>query len=112
MNFFNKKLVFPLFVIGGVSVKYITSSSSFNLNNNINKNNNRFNKILNDELLTLNDVIYNKSKINKKYQHLSLSYNVLFEEIFSIEGVRYSKYENYDFNKLSDLFLNIHIFIN
>lgn len=42
---------------------------------------------------------------------LSIPFNREVMKIYDLD-LFYVDYENYDFNKLSDLFLNIHIFIN
>ena len=46
-----------------------------------------------------------------KNLNLSVPFNRNIKYIYSLPHY-YIEYENYDFNKLSDFFLNIHIFIN
>lgn len=48
----------------------------------------------------------------KNYFHLSIPFNRKIKYIYDLENFYYIDYENYNFNKLSDIFLNIHIFIN
>lgn len=43
--------------------------------------------------------------------NISIPFNREIKKIYDLD-IYYVDYENYDFNKLSDLFLNIHIFIN
>ena len=44
--------------------------------------------------------------------HISIPFNRKIKYIYNLDNFYYMDYENYNFNKLSDLFLNIHIFIN
>lgn len=48
----------------------------------------------------------------KNYYHISIPFNRKVKFIYNLDNFYYMDYENYNFNKLSDLFLNIHIFIN
>jgi len=48
----------------------------------------------------------------KNQIHLSIPFNRKVKYIYGLDTFYYQDYENYNFNKLSDLFLNIHIFIN
>ena len=48
----------------------------------------------------------------KNHFHLSIPFNRKIKYIYNLENFYYIDYENYNFNKLSDIFLNIHIFIN
>ena len=48
----------------------------------------------------------------KQNFHLSIPFNRKVKYIYNLDSFYYIDYENYNFNKLSDLFLNIHIFIN
>ena len=64
-----------------------------------------FKKIFEAEKYILNEPL--------KYNlHLSTPFNRKIKYIYNLENFYYMDYENYNFNKLSDLFLNIHIFIN
>ena len=47
----------------------------------------------------------------KDHYHKSIPFNRKISYIYNLPFF-YIEYENYNFNKLSDLFLNIHIFIN
>ncbi len=47
----------------------------------------------------------------KNQFHKSIPFNRKIKYIYNLPFY-YCEYENYNFNKLSDLFLNIHIFIN
>ncbi len=47
----------------------------------------------------------------KNILHLSTPFNRKIKYIYNLPFF-YTEYENYNFNKLSDFFLNIHIFIN
>ena len=47
----------------------------------------------------------------KSKQNVSIPFNRKIKYIYNLPFF-YLEYENYNFNKLSDLFLNIHIFIN
>ena len=58
--------------------------------------------------------LFNRGLIfNDKDQmmNISIPFNREIKKIYDLD-LYYVDYENYDFNKLSDLFLNIHIFIN
>jgi hypothetical protein len=48
----------------------------------------------------------------KNNYHISIPFNRKVKYIYNLDNFYYMDYENYNFNKLSDLFLNIHIFIN
>ncbi len=48
----------------------------------------------------------------KNNYHISIPFNRKIKYIYNLDNFYYMDYENYNFNKLSDLFLNIHIFIN
>jgi hypothetical protein len=48
----------------------------------------------------------------KNNLHISTPFNRNVKYIYDLDNFYYMDYENYNFNKLSDLFLNIHIFIN
>lgn len=48
----------------------------------------------------------------KKNFHISIPFNRKIQYIYNLDSFYYIDYENYNFNKLSDLFLNIHIFVN
>jgi len=61
-------------------------------------------KIMNAEKFILNDQLKNKLNV-------SIPFNRKIKYIYDLQFY-YVEYENYNFNKLSDLFLNIHIFIN
>lgn len=60
----------------------------------------------------LNSVFSGNTNLNKRYRYVSTPFNRVIKEIYGIEFVEYKNYENYDFNHLSDFFLNIHIFVN
>ena len=62
--------------------------------------------------LKLNNLLYYKLGYNKPFQFLSYSFNNKIKDIFNIDSVEYKSNYNYDFNKISDFFLNIHIFFN
>jgi hypothetical protein len=47
----------------------------------------------------------------KKFLNITTPFNRQIKQIYDLPYV-YPEYENYNFNKLSDFFLNIHIFIN
>ncbi len=65
---------------------------------------NHFNKVLmNKESILGNEM--------KKYINLSTPFNRNIKYVYDLP-FNYPEYENYNFNKLSDFFLNIHIFIN
>jgi hypothetical protein len=64
-----------------------------------------FYKILEAEKYILQEPIKNNL-------HISTPFNRNVKYIYDLENFYYMDYENYNFNKLSDLFLNIHIFIN
>lgn len=57
-------------------------------------------------------VFTGQSQLNKKYAYLSTPFNRQIKDIYLVDDVEYKTFENYDFNKLSDFFLNIHIFVN
>jgi hypothetical protein len=61
-------------------------------------------KIMKAEKYILNDQLKNKLNV-------STPFNRKIKYIYDLPFY-YVEYENYNFNKLSDLFLNIHIFIN
>jgi hypothetical protein len=61
-----------------------------------------------NQIFQANEIIF---KPNKKYVHLTTPFNRKIKEIYDLPFY-YNDYENYNFNKLSDFFLNIHIFIN
>lgn len=114
--FFN---VLGLNLISNYSLLYLYN---LNFNDMYNKDNcdnkNIFNKILYkdfiyiDDNIELKDVFLGKSDINKKFNYLTTPFNRKIQQIYNISDVKYKLYENYDFNKLSDIFLNIHIFVN
>ncbi len=63
-----------------------------------------YNKLFQNKNLILGDEI-------KKYVNISTPFNRKIKYIYDLSFI-YPEYENYNFNKLSDFFLNIHIFIN
>jgi hypothetical protein len=67
-------------------------------------NNDHFNR-----LFLKKDIILGNEM--KKYINLSTPFNRKTKYIYDLPFT-YPEYENYNFNKLSDFFLNIHIFIN
>lgn len=69
-------------------------------------------KLIFSNYLKLNNLLYYKKGLNKPFQCLSYSFNNKVKEIFNIDSVEYKSSYNYDFNKISDFFLNIHIFFN
>jgi hypothetical protein len=70
-----------------------------------------------NKLLKANDLveIFQEDRIFKNQfknmLHLSTPFNRKIKYIYNLPFF-YTEYENYNFNKLSDFFLNIHIFIN
>jgi len=72
---------------------------------NLKKSEIPFNKIFEAERWFLREHL-------KQYFHLSIPFNRKVKYIYNLDSFYYIDYENYNFNKLSDLFLNIHIFIN
>lgn len=62
-----------------------------------------------NQIFLKKDVILNNEM--KKYTNLSTPFNRKIKYIYDLP-FEYPEYENYNFNKLSDFFLNIHIFIN
>jgi hypothetical protein len=76
------------------------------------------NKVTIKKLTTYNDLAdifqYEEKILRNQYKnilHLSTPFNRKIRHIYSLPFF-YAEYENYNFNKLSDFFLNIHIFIN
>lgn len=73
-------------------------------------------KSLNDSIeIALKDyrnLCMGDSQLNKKFGYFTIPFNRKIKYIYNIDSVDYPEYENYDFNKLSDFFLNIHIFVN
>ncbi len=61
------------------------------------------------EIFQINDQIFKNQY--KNILHLSTPFNRKIKYIYNLPFF-YTEYENYNFNKLSDFFLNIHIFIN
>jgi hypothetical protein len=61
------------------------------------------------EIFQIHDTIFKNQY--KNILHLSTPYNRKIKYIYNLPFF-YTEYENYNFNKLSDFFLNIHIFIN
>ena len=93
----------------------ILRKSSQYLNEN-NKNNSSYSieefKLKYDdikEIFTIYDQLFNNQY--KHILHLSTPFNRKIKYIYNLPYY-YTEYENYNFNKLSDFFLNIHIFIN
>lgn len=62
------------------------------------------------QIFQLNNLIL--GNYDKKHLHLSIPFNRSVAKIYKLDHFYYIDYENYNFNKLSDFFLNIHIFIN
>jgi len=105
-----------LFLINYCNSKYKTLVN-INTQNSINTQNTQ-NKLTNKRELDYNTIIkifdiepYFLKKQLKKYSNLSVPFNRNIKYIYGLPHY-YIEYENYDFNKLSDFFLNIHIFIN
>jgi hypothetical protein len=60
------------------------------------------------------DILQEEKVLRNQYKnmlHLSTPFNRKIKYIYNLPFF-YTEYENYNFNKLSDFFLNIHIFIN
>lgn len=130
MDLVKKLSVFTSLTLSSVILEhYIFTNTSYksntNSSNNVNNESNNSSNLLhllnnNDEsksrifeLLKMNEIIYGKTLINKKFIHLSNPYNLYIKDIYGLDDkVKYKHFENYDFNKLSDFFLNIHIFVN
>ena len=121
----NKHLFFLGFLFTGFSVEYYIHNSSLNkkqineysTTEKTEKKNVIDSLIKKENELMIENLKYsfllnNSNSVNKKYVHLSNSYNKLYKDVFQIKDVKYKTIENYDFNKLSDFFLNIHIFVN
>jgi hypothetical protein len=84
------------------------SRTEVNIQTNINKkssNSIKYKEFI--ELFNSNLIFSDKDQL----LNLSIPFNREIKKIYDLD-VYYVDYENYDFNKLSDLFLNIHIFIN
>lgn len=94
-------------------IRYYLHCKNENIHNNDHKNIIQIkNKLkLNDlnEIFKAKDLIFNNQQ--KNLMHLSTPFNRTIKEIYNLPFY-YADYENYNFNKLSDFFLNIHIFIN
>jgi hypothetical protein len=87
-----------------------TFGGNKNLDQEIKKTN--LNKFPNEELIQIfNAQKYIMTEPMKEYMHISTPFNRQIKYIYNLPS-HYANYENYNFNKLSDFFLNIHIFIN
>lgn len=108
---FKKKAIF-LSALGS----YYLFDQFFIEENQKTKNNLNENKFFNSLNYNHYNEIFEKKHIilgneMNKYINLSTPFNRKIKYIYDLPFV-YPEYENYNFNKLSDFFLNIHIFIN
>lgn len=116
-KFFSTKLQKPiifLFSLSGFYIldKFLNEDNSSDMNEKGKKYTyknslqySHFNKIFEKK----DAIIYNNDV--KKYVNITTPFNRKIKYIYDL-GFVYPEYENYNFNKLSDFFLNIHIFIN
>jgi len=75
----------------------------------LNTKNSEFNHELLGKLFEI-EPYFSKQQLTK-FSNISVPFNRKIKEIYELPHY-YIEYENYDFNQLSDFFLNIHIFIN
>jgi hypothetical protein len=97
------------YYLGGLFLLY--KNDMLKGNNSHNYNINEFKNLMNkDSILQILDkeLIFGESE---QILNISIPFNRDIRRIYDLD-LYYVNYENYDFNKLSDLFLNIHIFIN
>ena len=100
-----------LFLVGSfiylfLDLNYVVECS--NENNRYNYTNSLDYEKLKLLLKNKNIIIENQMK---KYLNISTPFNRKIKYIYDLSFF-YPEYENYNFNKLSDFFLNVHIFIN